>query len=561
MTSHPGLRTILLATGLLLAAGAPATAEEPARPNLLFIMLDDYGVGQFAPMAAKLTPADLDPEFVRHVETNPQIQYPVDRALEAAAISMPVIDKLAGQGLVFTRAYAASALCSPSRAGLVTGCHPNRFGFYENTDVTHSDRLLEADDFLAWRLQAAGYATAQIGKWHIGPLDTTLAATVFEKIGLPADTNPGSVDKKSEAYRALEEAGYFGSITEPLNPLNTGFDYYYGYNYHESRFYDAWNVWENFRPAGLQKEYNTDTFTDKAAGFIRSALAARKPFFVSINYHAVHGPLLPSAPEHYMEHLADFPPLLRNFFGHVRAVDANVGKLIDLLRETDALDNTIIVFTSDNGAAASRESTLPANAPSRGHKGQYVSGGMRVPLLISWPAGLKKTGTTDALVSLLDTMPTFLDAAGVALSGGLDGKSLLPLLRGQEDRVHDHLVFMGLESSTWGFQRERSALPKFEAMRLQEPGSWAVITDRHLLRFTGTLPPGLYADHPDGLPARTELYDLPADPGEKNSLAESNPETVKELRAVMAAHAQHLPPPNRWNRKKWTELMESLPTP
>jgi arylsulfatase A-like enzyme len=158
-------------------------------------------------------------------------------------------------------------------------------------------------------------------------------------------------------------------------------------------------------------------------------------------------------------------------------------------------------------------------------------------------------------------MPTFLDAAGVAVPGGLDGKSLLPLLRGQEDRVHDHLLFMGLESSTWGFQSERSALPKFVAMRLQEPGSWAVMTDRHLLRFTGTLPAGLYADHPDGLPARTELYDLPADPGEKNNLAESNPETVKKLRALMAAHAQNLPPPNRWNRKKWTELMESLPTP
>jgi len=540
------------------AAGFALAASAETPPNFLFIMLDDFGIGQFAPSAQNLTAADLDPDFVEYVKNLSSGTYPAEEALQAARISMPAILKMAENGLVFNRAYAASALCAPSRAGFATGRHPNRFGVYENADITSSDLFLKKEDILASRLQAAGYATAQIGKWHLGPLDEGLAAGVYRRFGLPENTESGQLKRQSEEYQALEQSGYFGSIPEALNPLNAGFDYYYGYNHHQSRFYNEWNVWENFKPAGLQKEYNTETFTAKAAEFIRSAGREKKPFFVSLNYHAVHGPLFPSAPDRYMEHLKEFSPLIQNFFGHVRAVDAGVGQLLETLKEEGILENTFVIFTSDNGAPASRENTLPANAPYRGHKGQYVSGGMHVPLMIYWPQGLKQTGKTDALVSLMDIMPTFLDAAGLPVPENLDGRSLLPLLSGSAQSVHDYLIWLGFESRTWGFLRDRTALENFNQMRPREPGSWTFVNGRHILRFTGAVPPGVYSDFIAGRPPQMELYDLQKDPGEKVNLAGSYPELESTYRRMVAAYAGTLPPPNRWNRAKWKELMNSL---
>lgn len=558
MTHKCRLKKMTVAAGLLPAVGLGAAAAEGTRPNFLYIMLDDFGIGHFAPSAQDLTAADLDPEFVRYVEELSSGTYPPERALEAARISMPVMMGLARDGLVFNRAYAASALCAPSRVGLATGRHPNRFGVYENSDITAVDPVLTRGDLLPPLLQEAGYATAQIGKWHLGPLDDEIAAEVYRRFGLPENTASGRLPRQGEAYQALERAGYFGSIPEELNPLNVGFDYYYGYNYHASRFYNEWNVWENFEPVGLQERYNTEVFTEKAAEFIRSACREGKPFLVKLNYHAVHGPLFPSAPDHYMEHLEDFPHLVRNFYGHVRAVDAGVDQLVNLLREEGVLENTCIVFTSDNGAPAGRGNTLPANAPYRGHKGHYVSGGIHVPFMIYWPQGLRQTGKTDALVSLMDVMPTFLEAAGLPLPENLDGRSLLPLLSGREQNGHDHLVWLGFESRTWGFLSDRSALEDFSQMRPHEPGSWTFVNGGYIFRFTGAVPSGLYSDFMEGRPQRIELYDLHKDPGEKVNLSGSYPEMENTFRRIVASYAGELPPPNRWSHAKWDELMKSL---
>jgi uncharacterized sulfatase len=543
---------------LSITALIATTAAAGTRPNFIFIMLDDFGIGQFAPSAQNLTPADMDPEFVEYVKNMPSHIYPVEDAIQAAKISMPKMLELSQESLFFNRAYAASALCAPSRLGFATGRHPNRFGVYENADINAFDPFLNKNDILASRLQSAGYATAQIGKWHLGPLDESVAEAVFRRLGLPDDTRPGQLNRQSAEYQALEQSGYFGSVPQALNPLNVGFDYYFGYNYHQSRFYNEWNVWENFTPAGFQKEYNTETFTDKAADFIRSALRQNKPFFVSLNYHAVHGPLFPSAPEHYMEHLEGFPHLLQNFFGHVRAVDAGVEQLIDLLREEGALENTIVIFTSDNGAPTTRENTLPGNAPYRGHKGHYVSGGIHVPLMIHWPQGLRQTGKTDALVSLMDIMPTLLDAAGLPLPEDLDGRSLLPLLSGKDPSGHDFLVWLGLESRTWGFLRYRAVMENFYQMRPHEPGSWTFLNERYIIRFTGAVPGKLYTDFIDGREPRIELYDLQNDPGEKVNLAGKYPELENTFRRLVATHSAELPPPNRWSRAKWNELINSL---
>lgn len=541
-------------TGLMLIGGT-ACAAKVSRPNFVFIMLDDFGAGQFAPEAERLSVGNFDPALVRFVGSIKGQSYSSEEALAAARKAMPTMSRLTKDGILFSRAFASCAVCAPSRAGFATGIHQNRFGVYENSDVNDS-RGVPPELILARRFQAAGYATAHIGKWHIGPLNDEVARAVLAKHGLPADTKINALDKSGPVYREIDEAGYFGSVPDTWHPLKNGFDYYYGYNYHQSKFYDDCNVWENFTPAGRQSGYNTETFTGKALRFIDSAIQSGKPFFINVNYHAVHGPLFPNPPGKYMERFADSPALLKNFYGHIFAVDEGIRQIVEDLKAKGVLENTCIVFTSDNGAAASRDNTLPANAPHRGHKGMYTQGGVRVPLVISWPSRIQQGSRTEALVSLLDILPTAMDAAGIQAPDGLDGKSLLPLIDGKTGRIHDQLVWFGLESCSWGFTRERSLLG--ENVRSREPGSWTVLTDSWILRFTGTLAKGLYKDLPDGNPAHYELYDVRNDPGEAQNILDQHPEAATPLKSIAAKQAAGLPPPVKWSRARWDELKRSL---
>jgi uncharacterized sulfatase len=539
----------------LMMVGSTACAAEVSRPNFIFIMMDDFGAGQFAPEVQRLSADSFDPAFVRYVAAMKDQRYSNEEALKAAQTAMPTMSRLAKDGILFSRAFASSALCAPSRSGFATGIHQNRFGVYENADVNDS-KGVPPELILARRFQAAGYATGHIGKWHLGPLNDEVARAVLAKHGLPADTNMNKLDKKGPVYQEIDEAGYFGSVPDIWHPLKNGFDYYYGYNYHQSKFYNDHNVWENFAPAGCQSGYNTETFTGKAISFIDSAIQSGKPFFINVNFHAVHGPLFPNPPEQYMAPFADAPALLKNFYGHVFAVDEGVRKIIEDLKAKGVLENTCIVFTSDNGAAAERANPLPGNAPHRGHKGMYTQGGIRVPMVIYWPARISQGRRTEAMVSLLDILPTAMDAAGIQAPDGLDGKSLLPLIDGKTDRIHDQLVWFGLESCSWGFTKERSLIG--ENVRNCEPGSWTVLTDSWLLRFTGTLAEGLYKDQPAGIPAHYELYDVRTDPGEKQNVFDQHPETAATLKAVAAKQTSGLPPPVKWSRPRWDELKTSL---
>lgn len=550
-----GKRLKGMAAGALASALA-ASALAAGKPNILVIMMDDFGVGQFAPLAQGLTTGSFDPAFVEYVAGIKDGTYPGDLALAVARQAMPTMDRLAANGLLFTRAFSSSALCAPSRCGLATAIEPNRLGIYENADVNVAPGALPPDRILAPRFRAAGYATGHVGKWHLGPLDEAVARAVIEKHGLPPGTNVNKLKKSEAVYREIEAAGYYGSVPAALHPLNNGFDYYYGYNYHQSKFYGDSNVWDGFAPAGRQEGYNTETFTEKALAFIDSAAATKKPFFLNLNYHAVHGPLFPNPPERYMERFAGAPELLKNFYGHVFAVDEGIRRIVEALAAKGMLANTIIVFTADNGGSVQRESPLPGNAPHRGHKGQYTQGGIRVPLVIHWPDRIRQGRTTDALVWLLDILPTAMDSAGIEAPGGLDGKSLLPLIDGAPKGPHENLAWCGLESRSWGFLRELG--DNLEGRRSREPGSWTVVTDDWLLRFTGTVEEKLYNDFPDGRAPQLELYDMRRDPGEARNVVGEHPETVAALKAIAAKRMAQLPPPAHWSRKNWTELKTSL---
>lgn len=526
-----------------------ATAPRP-RPNIVLVMMDDFGTGQFAPLAARLTEADVDPAFADFLARR-NAGYTPALALDMARRSMPEMSQLAQAGALFTNAFSPSNLCAPARCGVLTGRVQNRYGHYQNSDVEAAG--LPAGSVLARRLQLAGYSTGFFGKWHAGTRDESLRAAVLKR----QNVGHGGVARLYPEHRELVEkeiraTGYLGAVVEAHHPLNQGFDHYFGYNRWECPFYDSEEIWENRRYTGLQKQYNTELFTDRALAFIRRARAESKPFFVQLCYHAVHGPLKPRAPERYFEGLPEGPYDLRNFYAHVRAVDEGVRALRQELAAE--WNNTLFLFCSDNGAPVSLSTPLPGNGRYRGHKGTFYQGGIRVPLLAHWPAAIPGGQVRTELTSLLDLMPTALDAARAAVPAGLDGRSLLPLLNGRTQNVRDHLVWAGIHARAWGFSGG-TTIGNAEQRREESPGAWVVIDGRYLLRFVTAIPAGLFRDLPDGAPAGYELYDLREDPGETRNLSTQLPQVVEQLKSVFLRQARQWPSPNRWREDRWRELV------
>lgn len=545
------MRHVLLITLLFFAACATKN-EEQHRPNVIFIMLDDFGYSQIAYNSEQISSEDYDPLFLKYTLENGD--YAPDKALEFSRIATPTLSRLAEEGVTFTNAFAPSNLCAPSRIAIATGIQQNKWGIYRNIDCeAHGPK---PGSLLVEKLHHAGYATAHIGKWHLGSRDQNMVTEYMEKNGIKdsAGVYP-SLYKFPEIRKELNENGYMGSCKPEHHALNNGFDYYYGYNMWESPFYNATNVWSGFEHVPPNPEYNTDLFTNLAIDFIDESLNEEKPFYVQLHYHAVHAPLKPKAPDAYYNRFDSESYILNNFYAHVFAVDENIRKLESFLKERGVADNTIIVFTSDNGGSIGGRSTLPGNTPYRGHKGNYLMGGIKVPLFIHWPSGITQPVQNDQLVTALDILPTVLDASGIQLPGNIDGKSLLPYLNNDSQMpVHDHLVWSGIHGRTWGFMRQHNILAEVPS-RDRAPYAWVVIKDNYALRFIGETPADQYRDMPNGKPAYYELYQIGEDPGERMNLLKDKPEIVHELRSIWEKEAANYPPPVKIGSDKWEQLI------
>lgn len=548
---------ILLFAGLV--AGCASTGEvvspKETKPNVVFVMLDDLGFSQIEAYARGLTAADCDPKLLEHVAKKGQ--YTPAQAFEMAKKASPTLSRMADEGVRFNNAFACSNLCAPSRIGLATGVLQNRWGIYRNIDT--EEHGFKPHTHLAEKLQARGYATAHFGKWHMGSRDEDMVRRYLEKHGIkdPEGLTYWTVGSKyPEIKKELKRDGYEGSVVPKDHPLNNGFDYYFGYNQWESPFYNATNVWEDFSPAGVIADYNTDVFTDKALRFMEKSLDEDKPFYVQLHYHAVHAPLDPKAPDKYFNRFDTGSFVLDNFYAHIYAVDENVRKIMAFLEKKGQTPNTLFVFTSDNGGAVGNNSCLPGNAPYAGHKGMLMLGGFRVPLFFYWPGKIEKPLAKDQLVSTLDILPTVVDAAGGKLPKGLDGKSLLgQILHNDPARVHDHLVVGGIHARVWGFLAETSFFTH-NVSREKEPSGYVAIDDQYILRYVTETIPDLYKDNIDGMPAYYALYDYLKDPGEQNNLAEQFPEKVRELKAVWKRESAAFPKPAKWDVEKWKAMMD-----
>ena len=461
--SLAGLRLCLVGlfvgvVGHHAAVAAPAKVD---RPNIVLILVDDLGW------------TDLGCQGSKYFET-------------------PNVDRLAAQGMRFTDAYAACAVCSPTRAAVQTGRYPARVGVTDwirarfqggiigpdgknptgyvrnrgkKVSCPRNALFMELDEVtLAEALKPAGYVSCHIGKWHLGQ-----QGQFPEKQGY--DVNHGGCDLG-------QPPGYF-------DPYQSKRPHYLIPNL----------------PPRKKGEYLTDREADEAAGFIKAN--KDKPFLLSMCHYCVHTPL--QAKKDVTAKYAAKPPTnQRNpvYAAMVESVDDAAGKIMKTLEECDVAERTVVIFTSDNGGLLGPTSNLPL----RSGKGFPYEGGIRVPLVVRWPGVVKPGSTCKAPVTSVDYFPTILQIAGVPLSKdrAIDGESIVPLLK-QEGKLKREAVY-------WHYPHYRGRLGPYSIIRR---GDWKLIK-----RYdTG----------------RRELYNLAEDIGEKNDLAAKMPDKVAQLDNQLAA--------------------------
>jgi arylsulfatase A-like enzyme len=300
-------------------------------------------------------------------------------------IPTPHLDSIAKNGIRFSAGYVTAPQCAPSRAGLLMGVDQNRIGC-ENNNVTDIAGLSEGTTF-ADHMRAAGYRTGMVGKWHLG-------------------TNPGQ------------------------QPLDRGFDEYFGFLRGSSWYLpqagqkSIAQIIEG-RKAVPVGGYLTDAFGERAVRFIAENQA--KPFFLYLAFNAPHSPYEAPAEEiAKFAHITDTKR--RTYAAMVAIMDRNIGHVLEALKAAHVEQNTLVVFLSDNGGPGDGYSN---NTPLRGWKGETFEGGIRVPFVMQWPGTIKPGQTVDMPVSSLDLLPTSLAMAGRPIPAPLEGKSLLPALRGE----------------------------------------------------------------------------------------------------------------------------------
>ncbi len=306
-------------------------------------------------------------------------------------VRTPHIDRLAERGVTLTQHYSASPMCAPARAGLLTGRYPHRTGAVDVPSNRGLDRIALSETTIADVFKSAGYATGMVGKWHNGAHDMRY--------------HPNA--------RGFDEFAGF---------LNGGMDYY------------KWVLDYNGSPRASDGRHLTDVFSDEASAFIDRH--TEDPFFLYVAYNAPHLPL--QAPDELVGHYTATGELTRavsTLYAMVEQVDAGIGRISDALERNGLADNTVVLFTSDNGPmmGGDDDDNLDRyNGRFSGSKGDVLEGGVRVPAIVSWPAGLSAGQQVDDIVHFCDWLPTLAGIAGADLPDDLDGRDATAVLKGEE---------------------------------------------------------------------------------------------------------------------------------
>lgn len=434
-------------------------------------------------------------------------------------LQTPSIDALAQQGVTFTNGYAANAVCAPSRASIMTGRYSTRFGFeftpFYKTGATifrwmeelnpsplplildeanaatmkpiHELGLPSSEITIAELLKQQGYYTAHVGKWHLGSVNDMVATNqgfddsleLKGTLYLPQD-HPDVVNAKVEGDRIDRMVWATGTYAATFNGVGEAGEY--------------------FKPRG----YLTDYYTDEAVKVIENN--RNRPFFLYLAHWGIHNPLQ-AAREDYdaLSHIEDHR--LRVYSAMIRAVDRSMARVAQALEDNGLTDNTLIIFTSDNGGAG--YIGLPnVNKPYRGWKLNHFEGGTHVPFMAKWPARIDAGSSMEAPIHHNDIFTTIAAAAGVQVPQDrkIDGVDLLPYIRKEtSDAPHETLF--------WREGHQQTVLHQgWKLIRAEQP---------HL---------------PQPAPMAKWLFNLAVDPTEQNNLAAQNGEKVAELEALLAGH-------------------------
>ncbi len=373
-------------------------------------------------------------------------------------IKTPNIDQLAAEGMRFTQFYSGCTVCAPARCCLMTGLHTGHSWVRDNKSAILERVPLRPEDVtVAEMLKQAGYTTGITGKWGLGEPDTT---------GIP--------NKK-------------------------GFDYWFGYlnQAHAHSYYPdyLWRNQEKFtlegNSNGQGKQYSHDLFTQEALSFVERS--KDQPFFLYLAYTIPHGKLEVPSDAPYSD--KNWPQPCKSFAAMITRQDADIGKLMKLLKDLKLDEKTIVFFCSDNGAPGGSGTLqhFSSNGPLRGTKGQLYEGGIRVPMIARWPGKVQPGTISDQVWAMWDFLPTALEIAGKEPPKGIDGISMLPTLLGKPQEQHEFMY--------WEFNQAKLV----QAVRM---GDWKA------LRQKGK---------------NTELYDLKSDIGEKNDVAAQHPDVVARI--------------------------------
>ena len=352
----------------VLTGVAWRSADAADKPNLVIFYADDLGWGETGAFGCKDIPT-------------------------------PNIDSLAKNGVKFTQGYVAATYCSPSRAGLLTGRYPTRFG-HEFNSVADKTGLHLKETSLAERLKSLGYATACVGKWHLG--------------GGP---------EYRPTKRGFDE--FFGTLA------NTPF-------FHPTNFVDS-RISDDVRKIEDDAFYTTDAYCERSLDWIEQNKS--KPMFLYLPFNAQHAPL--QAPQKYLDRFPNITDEKRKLFAAMMsAMDDAIGRVMTKVREVGQEENTLYFFIGDNGGPT--QSTTSANGGLRGFKMTTFEGGPRVPFLAQWKSKLPAGKTYEFPVFNLDVLPTIVTAAGgkVDPAWKLDGVDLMPYLTGaNKSRPHETLYW------------------------------------------------------------------------------------------------------------------------
>ena len=350
------MKQLILALGCFSLLVSCST-ETDSKPNIIIILADDAGYSDFGFMGSD-------------------------------EIKTPNLDQLAFDGVTFNNAYVSASVCSPSRAGLLTGMYQQRFGHECNLDSDVNNSFDPNQITIAEALKTEGYNTGLIGKWHLG-------------------------DKTQN------------------HPLKNGFDYFWGFisgarNY----FYDPneefrnsiRNVVENYTQTKFDG-YLTDVLGDKAIGFINKNHQSNNPFFLFLSFNAPHTPM--HAKDDVLEKFKDNPRQV--YASMMWSMDEAIGNVVEALKENNQYDNTIIYFLSDNGAAMSNDASP---FPFKGWKGNQYEGGIKTPMIMTWKNKIKSNTQFDGFISALDIFKTSLEASNVNKEYMInaDGKNIMNFL-------------------------------------------------------------------------------------------------------------------------------------